>query len=152
MSESITYSSQNFIRTIDYSEQFILIGNSIDGCIDVDLIIFKDFEDLKTKIPSILANLECFGEWDLKLFQVTNPYKIIKKHGYYKTPNRGKLIFDHSYMDYNIKSVQFKNDKMEIIGSHMEIIENWNAKSNEDFLNYEIDIAIKTIDFKNFAK
>ena len=152
MSEIITYSSQNLKRTINYSLQFILIGNSIDGYIDVDIIAFNDFTELKSKIPPILANLEHSGEWDLKLFQVAKPYKIIKKYGYYKTPNCGKLIFEHSYMDYHIKSVQFKKDKMEIIRSHMVIIENWNAKSNEDFLNYEIDIAVKTIHFKDHVK
>jgi hypothetical protein len=152
MGEIITYSAKNFKRTIDYSVQFILIGNSIDGGIDVNIISFNNFEELQSKLPSILANLEHFGEWDLKLYQVSKPYKIIKKYGYYKIPDSGKLIFEHSYMDYHIKSVQFQKDNMEIIGSHMEIIENWNAKSNEDFLNYEIDIEIKTIHFKDHAK
>jgi hypothetical protein len=152
MSEIITYSAQNFKRTVNYNYQFILIGNSIDGGIDTDIISFIDFKELQSKLPSILVNLEHFGEWDLKLYQVAKPYKIIKKYGYYKVPNSGRLIFEHNYMDYHINSVQFQNDNMEIIGSYMEITENWNAKSDEDFLNYEIDIAVKTIHFKNHAR
>jgi hypothetical protein len=83
---------------------------------------------------------------------VQKNFKISKKYGYYKVPSSGKIILHHSYMDYPVKSFGFSNHKLEIIGSHMEIIENWNAKSNEDFLNYEIDIEVKTIHFKEHAK
>lgn len=48
-------------------------------------------------------------------------------------------------MDYPLKSLHFLPNKIQTIGSSLEVIENWNAKSNEDFLNYEIDVAIKTI-------
>ena len=32
-----------------------------------------------------------------------------------------------------------------MICSSLEVIENWNAKSNDHFLNYEIDVEVKTI-------
>ena len=80
MSEIIIYCSQNFKRTIDYDLQFILIGNNIDGFINVDLITFIDFTELKAKMPSILINIEHSGEWDLKLYQVCNSFQIIKKY------------------------------------------------------------------------
>jgi hypothetical protein len=147
MSETINYNAQSYKRSIDYNSNFILIGNNIDGNVNLDSITFRDFEDLKLRLPQIFDNLEYFGEWDLKLYQVSNSCQIIKKYGYYKIPNSGKLIFEYNYMDYHIKSILFKDQKMEIIGSHMKVIENWNAKSDEDFLNYEIDIEVKTINF-----
>ncbi|WP_035759217.1 hypothetical protein [Flavobacterium tegetincola] len=152
MSETISYTAQSYKRTIDYNSNFVLIGNNIDGSVDVDLIRFNNFEEVKLKLKSILVNLECFGEWDLKLYQVQKNFKISKKYGYYKVPRSGKLILRHSYMDYQIKSLDFFNHKLEIVGSHMEIIENWNAKSNEDFLNYKIDIEVITIHFNEHAK
>ena len=48
-------------------------------------------------------------------------------------------------MDYPIKLIQFLPNKIQIICSSLEIIENWNAKSNEDFLNYEIDVEVVNI-------
>jgi hypothetical protein len=152
MSETISYTAQSYKRTIDYNSKFILIGNNIDGIVDVDQISFNNFEELKLKLPGILVNIECSGEWDLKLYQVQKNFKISKKYGYYKVPSSGKLILQHSYMDYPVKSFEFSNHRLEIIGSHMEIIENWNAKSNEDFLNYEIAVEVKTIHFKEHAK
>lgn len=148
MSEIINYNAKSYKRSIDYNSNFVLIGNNIDGYVSLNIIIFHDFEDLKLRLPEIFYNLEYFGEWHLKLYQVSNTFKIIKKYGYYKVPNFGKLIFEHSYMDLHIKKIVFTENKMEIIGLEMNINENWNAKSNEDFLNYEIDIDIKTINFK----
>lgn len=35
--------------------------------------------------------------------------------------------------------------KIQIVGCYMEVIENWNTKKDEDFLNYEIDVEVRTI-------
>lgn len=48
-------------------------------------------------------------------------------------------------MDYQIKSVEFLANKIQIVGCSLEVIENWEAKSNEDFLNYEIDVEVTTM-------
>lgn len=149
MSEIINYNAKMYKRSIDYNSNFLLIGNNIDGYVSLNIITFRDFDDLKLRLPKIFYDLEYFGEWDLKLYQVANSFKIIKKYGYYKVPNSGKLIFQHNYMDLHIKKIIFKDNKMEMMGSEMNVIENWHAKSNEDFLNYEIDIDIKTIQFKH---
>ena len=122
-----------------------MIGNNIDGFVDIDVIEFQNFKDLKSRLPKLLYNIECAGEWNIRLYQITKPYKIIKKYGYFKTPSHGKFILEHSYMDYPIKLMQFLPNKIHIICSSLEIIENWNAKSNEDFLNYEIDVEVVNI-------
>jgi hypothetical protein len=123
----------------------LLVGNNIDGFVDIDIEEFQNFEDLKSRLPLLLSNLECRGEWNVKLYQITKPYRILKKYGYYKTPSHGKILLEHSYMDYPIKSIHFLPNKIQLICSCLEVIENWNAKSNEDFLNYEIDVEVKTI-------
>ncbi len=145
MSEKITYSEQSYKRSIDIASKFLLVGNNIDGFVGIDLVEFENFEDLKSRLPLLLSNLECWGEWELKLFQVTKPYSIIKKYGYFKTPSRGKLLLEYSYMDYQIKSVEFLANKIQIVGCNLEVIENWDAKSDEDFLNYEIDVKVRTV-------
>ncbi len=145
MSEKITYSEQSYKRSIDIASKFLLVGNNIDGFVGIDLVEFENFEDLKSRLPLLLSNLESWGEWELKLYQVTKPYRIIKKYGYFKTPSRGKLLLEYSYMDYQIKSVEFLANKIQIVGCNLEVIENWEAKSNEDFLNYAIDVEVRTV-------
>jgi hypothetical protein len=148
MSEIISFSERDFKRTIDVNAKFLLIGNNIDGYVDIDQIIFHSFDELKAKLPQILIKLECSGEWEINLYQITKPYKIVKKYGYFKTPSHGKLLIQHSYMDYPIKSVIFSEDKIQIVGGIVEITENWNANDNEDFTNYEIDFEVIKIKIK----
>jgi hypothetical protein len=123
----------------------LLVGNNIDGFVGIDLVEFENFEDLKSRLPLLLYNLECRSEWNVKLYQITKPYKILKKYGYYKTPSHGELLLEYSYMDHPIKSLQFLPNKIQMICSSLEVIENWEAKSNEDFLNYGIDVEVRTV-------
>lgn len=95
----------------------------------------------------MLLNLESWGEWELKLYQITKPYRIIRKYDYFKTPSRGKLLLEYSYMDYQIKSIEILPHKIQIVGSYLEVIENWEATSNEDFLNYAVDVEVRNIYF-----
>ena len=48
-------------------------------------------------------------------------------------------------MEHRMKSISFLPHKIKIVGCYLEIIENWEAKSNEDFLNYEIDVEVRNI-------
>lgn len=122
-----------------------MVGNNIDGFVAIDIEEFQNFEDLKSRLPLLLSNLECRGEWDVKLYQITKPYRILKKYGYYKIPSHGKLLLEYSYMDHPIRSINFWPNKIQMICSSLAVIENWNAKSNDHFLNYEIDVAVKTL-------
>ena len=145
MSEKITYSEQSYKRSIDINAKFLLLGNNIDGYVDIKIEEFKNFEDLKSRLPKMLLNIESWGEWELNLYQITKPFRIIKKYGYFKTPSRGKLILKHSYMEHRMKSISFLPHKIQIVGCYLETIENWEAKSNEDFLNYKIDGEVRNI-------
>ncbi len=148
MSQLIKITEQNFKRKININAKFLLIGNNIDGYVDIDQVLFNNFDELKTKLPQIMIKLECSGEWELALYQITKPYKIIKKYGYFKTPSHGKLLLKHSYMDYAIKSLIFTEDKIQIVGGIVEITENWDAEGDEDFTNYEIDFEVINISIK----
>jgi hypothetical protein len=48
-------------------------------------------------------------------------------------------------MDHPMKSLNFFPNKIKMICSSIEVIENWNAKSNEYFLNYGIDVEVTTV-------
>jgi len=141
MESLVNYSEQIYKRRIDPNSTFIVIANPIDGFISFDTEEFNNFESLSKNLLSILLNLECCGEWDLKVYQTKKPYKIFKKYGYYKYPSNGKLIFKHSYMDLPVKNINFKKDLIEIIGSEIEVKENW-ENEHDDFLDYEIDLEI----------
>jgi hypothetical protein len=69
----------------------------------------------------------------------------IKKYDYYKTPGPGKLILEHGYMDHPVRSLEFLPNRIQMICSWLQVIENWEAKSNEDFLNYAIDVEVTTV-------
>ncbi|WP_318641690.1 hypothetical protein [Flavobacterium ardleyense] len=142
MSNKISFSEKSYKRTIQQDLSFLLLGNNIDGYVNVQNVLFTNYADLILRLPKILYNLECSGEWELKLYQVKDDYKIIKKYGYFKVPNKGKLIYRHDYMDYPVKQMKFDKTKIEIVGALADCWENWEAKENEDFVDYEVDIEV----------
>lgn len=46
----------------DRFSKFILIGNNIDGRVNVWIEAFENFEEVKIRLPEIYANLEYEGE------------------------------------------------------------------------------------------
>lgn len=145
MSNKISFSEKSYKRTIQQNLSFLLLGNNIDGYVNVQNVLFTNYADVILRLPKILYNLECSGEWDLKLYQIKDGYQIVKKYGYYKVPKRGKLIYQHSYMDYPVKQMNFFKTKIEITCAFAECSENREAKENEDFVNYEVDIEFTRI-------
>ena len=91
------HSKRKFSK-FDRFSKFLLIGNNIDGRVNVWTEAFENFEKVKSKLPEIFSNLEYEGEWTLKLYQVPDKYAIHHKYGYYKVPSRGRLVFEYSYM------------------------------------------------------
>jgi len=90
-------------KTYNPFSRFVLIGNNIDGFVNVGIIEFENFEVLKTRLPNIIKNLNFAGEWDLKLYQIPDQLQIKQLYGYYKVPKIGKLILEYSYMNADQK-------------------------------------------------
>jgi hypothetical protein len=86
-------------KSFNRFSKFVLIGNNIDGFVNIKLVEFKNFEEVKKKLPSIINALNFEGEWNLSLYQI--PDNLIIKHlyGYYIAPKRGKLILELTYMN-----------------------------------------------------
>ncbi len=97
ISYHLNHSKKKFSRFNRFSK-FILIGNDIDGRVNVATETFQNYEEVKMKLPAIFKNLEFEGEWSLKLYQVPDNYSIQTKYGYYIIPSKGKLVLDYSYM------------------------------------------------------
>jgi len=141
MKHTINYSERKYKRTINKNSTFVMIGNNIDGMVDFSFREFENFDHLSNELSGILSNLKCCGEWDINLYQVEKPYKVWHKYGYYKYPNKGKLIYCHNYMDWPIKAIEFKEKEVIFIGTDLDITENWD-NSEEDFQQYDLSIEI----------
>ncbi len=116
-------------KTINLFSKFVLIGNNIDGFVDVGLREFENFEDVKTRLPNIIKNLNYAGEWDLKLYQIPDQLKIKRLYGYYRIPLKGKLILELSYMNVDVNIEVFINDGMIHINTYSSL--NFDEKDEE---------------------
>lgn len=141
MKYPVNYTEKIYKRKINPNAKFIMIGNNIDGNVDFDFCEFQNFEQLKLNLLNYLQNLKACGEWRIELYQVTKPYTIKRRYGYYKYPSRGKLIFTHSYMDCPIKEIIFQNKQIIFIGSFIEVEENWHYE-NQDFYKYDLTLEV----------
>lgn len=145
--ETVSYYDEIcYTRKINVASKFILIANNIDGRVNFNFCEFNDFEDVKNKLPQILLDTKGEGEWDMKLYQVPDNYRIAMKYEYYRHPNRGKLIYCHSYMDSPIKKIIFNKGHIIIVGLYLEIEENW--LSEDIFYEKDVMIEIKKIRLK----
>jgi len=102
------FDEKTVTRTINPESRFVLIGNKIDGSINFNIHIFKNFSEVKENLESILLGIEGNGEWDVILYQIKENFKINYQYGYYRVPNYGKKIFTYSYMHGNLKQIIFK--------------------------------------------
>lgn len=97
---AITYTTRSFrhFRQLDVSASFVLIGNAIDGTVNIGTHFFPDFEAMKAELPEIIGRLKGTGEWDISLYQVPDHFTIRQQYGYFEVPKPGKKIFSWGYM------------------------------------------------------
>lgn len=108
-------------RSIHKKKPFVLIGNEIDGRLFCDTLMeFKNFTELKEKLPKVIKKIKGEGEWAFELYQVDKSCKIWHRWGYYKYPNRGKKIFRYDYCDAPIETVEFDDNEMLIFGVNQD--------------------------------
>jgi hypothetical protein len=86
-------------KSLNRFSKFVLIGNNIDGFVNIDVVEFENFDEVKMKLPSIVKSLKFEGEWNLSLYQIPDNFKIKHLYGYYIVPQKGKLILELSYMN-----------------------------------------------------
>ncbi len=101
----INFKQKNLKRIINPYSKFVLIGNTIDGYLDFKFKEFANFEEVKSHLFDILTKIKSNGEWNIALYQVKESYKLKNKYGYFKVPDRGKLIFSYGYCDHPIKQI-----------------------------------------------
>lgn len=146
MDVSLTYQQQSYKTPVDISAKFVLIGNNIDGYVGIKTVFLESFSDLKSKLPSLLIGLECYGEWDLTLYQYREPVLIKEEYGYYKSLENGTVLFKYDYMHLPIVHLNFFENKMEMICAAVEASENWDSEA-DDFEQYEVNTEIITFEF-----
>jgi hypothetical protein len=80
----VTHYLNNKTKTFvgfDRFSSFVLIGNNIDGFVNVDVITFNNYEEAMKVLPGIFNTLEFAGEWDLSFYQVPNNFTIESQYG-----------------------------------------------------------------------
>lgn len=135
---------QNYKRTIDYNASFVLLGSIIDGYVSIIEEVFQNFEDLEARLPNLMMNFIEEGEWEISLYQVYKPYKIYKRYECIKYPKKGKLIFKHSYMDYEIKKFEISKKRIQIICIYLELEDEWKTRSE---YNVEYDVSFELFNY-----
>jgi len=127
---------QKKFRGFDRFSKFILIGNNIDGWVDIDIIKFDTFQEVIENMPSLLENFTCDGEWNLTFYQVPENYKILKRYGYYNYPSNGKVVFELTYDRFPLQRIKVYIDNSLIHFSLIdkEVVENWFIE-DKDFLD-----------------
>jgi hypothetical protein len=146
MDVSLTYQQQIYKTPIDISAKFALIGNNIDGFVGVKTMIFESYSDLKAQLPAVLVGLQCYGEWNLTLYQYYGDVQIKEEYGYYKSLENGTVLFKYDYMHLPIVHLHFFENRMEMVCAAVEASENWDADA-DDFEQYEVYTEIITLEF-----
>jgi hypothetical protein len=134
---------QRKFRGFDRFSKFLLVGNNIDGYVDIGVVEFNYFQEVIEQLPTLLEKMECTGEWNLKFFQVPDSYKLCEKYGYYKYPSRGKLIFELTYdrTPLQIIKVSIDNSMIHFGLIDKDIEEDWDEEE-EDEEDYFIDLNL----------
>jgi hypothetical protein len=123
----------------DRFSKFVLIGNNIDGRVNVWIEKFTNYQEAILALPGIFQNLEYEGEWNLSFYQVPDDFKIKHLYGYYKVPKKGRRVFDFGYMKAGRRNEIFLTPGMIHITSRSKDFERkWSKKEVQvDYLVYE---------------
>lgn len=126
--------------------KFIVVGNGFDGMIDITFLEYHNWDELKIDFPSKFRKLYCWGEWDLKIYQVPQNYKLVEKHKDYRVPNKGKEIAEFSYMEVGEKlDLLISNNIIHFISETIEVREEIDHNCEELVVITEIFEKYKTI-------
>lgn len=114
------YEEKDNVRTIRKESIFLLLGNGIDGWVNIDQHVFASFDELRLDLKSTLKKIEGQGEWRVCLYAVDSDFRITQKYGYYRVPRRGKLLYSYSYMSAKLLDVEFVDQTIVFLGCDLE--------------------------------
>ena len=150
----ITHNLLNKTKTVtgfNRFSKFVVLGNNIDGFVNIGLEEFEDWEDFTKRFPDMYRAIRFSGEWSLNIYQVPDDYKIKYQYGYYKVPNKGKMIADIGYM-------QMAGEHMDVFVSNalihfqsrtLECTENW-YNDFDTIIRIDSDNDIENKDERDF--
>ena len=155
----ITHHLTNKVKIITGINRFskiLVIGNNIDGYISLGVEEFQNWEDFMQRFPDMYRHISFEGEWSLNIYQVPDDFKIKLKHGYYKVPNKGKMIADIGYMEIAGEQMDLfiSNAIIHFQSRTIDATENWDADFDEengdetDFMDTEVTEDFLTIILK----
>lgn len=136
---NLTSNKRKFSR-FDRFSKFVLIGNDIDGLVNVDIIEFENYEDVKERLPIIFENLYFEGEWTLHLYQVPEKWTVHNKYGYYRVPSKGKMVFEFSYMNAGSRNHIFLTNTIIHIFSLTQNFDKWAGEKFGESKQYPLDV------------
>ena len=131
------YHKRRFTK-FDRFAKFVLIGNNIDGMVNVDVVKFQDFDEVKNKLPEIFGNLYYEGEWTMHLYQVPDKWSIHHRNKYYKIPSKGKVVFEFSYMNAGERNHIFITNTIIHIATLSKYFDRYWKENNDDSYNFKI--------------
>jgi hypothetical protein len=135
----ITTQKRRFSK-FDRFSKFVLIGNDIDGQVNIDIVEFDDYEGVKKMLPKMFENL-CFeGEWRLNLYQVPKNWTIKYQYGYYRVPNKGKMVFEFSYMRAGSRIEIFLTNTIIHIFCLTQVFDTWSEETYGDEKKFPLDV------------
>lgn len=102
MKQTVTIQERSYKRKLDPKASFMLVGNAIDGTLNLGIIKYNDFEQLRKRLFIDLSSIEATGEWDVKLYQVQPNTRLHNRWGYYHYPKPAKQILKYSYMNSDL--------------------------------------------------
>jgi len=115
----------------------VLIGNNIDGRVNVGIDEFSNYQEAMAELPGIIRNLEFGGEWNLSFYQIPDDFRIKMLYGYYKVPKKGKRVFEFGYMQAGEQNEIFLTPGLIHISCiTKDIRDKW--EDGQDHLNFEI--------------
>ena len=121
----------------DRFSRFALIGNNIDGRVNVGVMDFANYLEAISILPGVFSDLKFEGEWNLSFYQVPDDFKIKHLYGYYKVPKKGRRVFDFGYMMAGDQNEIFLTPALiHITCNSKHIEEKWD--DDEEHLDFDI--------------
>ena len=97
-----------------------------------------------------MMNFRAEGEWEIALYQVKKPYRIYKQYECIQYPNKGKLIFKHTYMHYKIKKFEISKQHILMLCICLTLEDDWRLRSEYN-MDYDVCFDLFNYNLKQIS-